>query len=100
MAEHPGVPTPQRPADTDGRTHRRNWEPSLLGDSVGRWEGDTLIIETVNLTDRTWLDDHGNRHSDALRVTERWRRISADLTSSTLCGGRHGPAAARRSCRP
>jgi hypothetical protein len=66
---------------TDGRTHRRNWEPSLLGDSVGRWEGDTLIIETVNLTDRTWLDDHGNRHSDALRVTERWRRISADQLS-------------------
>ena len=49
-----------------------------MGDSVGRWDGDTLVIETVNLTDRTWLDDHGNRHSDALRVTERWRRMSAD----------------------
>ena len=49
-----------------------------MGDSVGRWDGDTLVIETVNLTDRTWLDDHGNRHSDALRVTERWRRMSAN----------------------
>ena len=63
---------------TDGRGHRAQWEPSLMGDSIGRWDGDTLVIETVNLTDRTWLDDHGNRHSDALKVTERWRRMSAD----------------------
>ena len=48
-----------------------------MGDSIGKWDGDTLVIDTVNLTDRTWLDDHGNRHSDALHVTERWRRISA-----------------------
>jgi hypothetical protein len=63
---------------TDGRPHRKNWEPSLLGDSIGRWDGDTLVIDTVNLTDRTWLDDHGNRHSDALHVVERWRRISTN----------------------
>src|SRR5947207_2016219 len=62
---------------TDGRGHRKSWEPSLMGDSIGRWDGDTLVIDTVNLTDRTWLDDHGNRHSDALHVVERWRRVSA-----------------------
>ena len=66
---------------TDGRRHPEDQEPSLLGDSVGRWDDDTLVIETVNLTDRTWLDDHGNRHSDALKVTERWRRISANQLS-------------------
>lgn len=66
---------------TDGRAHHTDWEPSLLGDSVGRWEGDTLVIDTRNLTDRTWLDDHGNRHSDALHVIERWRRISANQLS-------------------
>jgi len=66
---------------TDGRAHPADREPSLLGDSIGRWDGDTLIIETINLTDRTWLDDHGNRHSDALKVTERWRRISANQLS-------------------
>jgi hypothetical protein len=66
---------------TDGRTHRKNWEPSLLGDSIGRWDGDTLVIDTVNLTDRTWLDDHGNRHSDALHVIERWRRVDAATLS-------------------
>ena len=64
--------------NTDGRGHRPNWEPSLMGDSIGTWEGDTLVIDTVGLTDRTWLDDHGNRHSDALHVVERWRRISAN----------------------
>jgi hypothetical protein len=63
---------------TDGRRTPDDWEPSLLGHSFGRWEGDTLVIETKNLTGRTWLDDHGNRHSDALRVTERWTRVSAN----------------------
>jgi hypothetical protein len=63
---------------TDGRGHRKNWEPSLMGDSIGRWEGDTLVIDTVNLTDRTRLDSHGNVHSDALHVIERWRRMSAN----------------------
>jgi hypothetical protein len=74
------VPELQRAAriiPTDGRPHREGIEPSYYGDSVGKWEGDTLVIDTVNLTDRTWLDDHGNRHSDALHVTERWRRVSA-----------------------
>ena len=66
---------------TDGRAHNKNWEPTLLGYSVGRWDGDTLVIDTVNLTDRTWLDDHGNRHSDALHVIERWRRVSANQLS-------------------
>ncbi len=63
---------------TDGRGHRPAWEPSLMGDSIGTWQGDTLVIDTVNLTDRTWLDDHGDRHSNALHVTERWKRISAN----------------------
>jgi hypothetical protein len=63
---------------TDGRDHPADILPSLMGHSVGRWEGDTLVIDTIGLTDRTWLDDHGNRHSDALHVIERFRRVSAD----------------------
>jgi hypothetical protein len=62
----------------DGRGHRPSWEPSLLGDSIGKWDADTLVIDTVNLTDRTWLDDHGDRHSDQLHVIERWRRVNAN----------------------
>ena len=62
---------------TDGREHRPTWPTTLMGDSVGRWDGDTLVIDTVNLSGDTWLDSHGNRHSDELHVIERWRRISA-----------------------
>jgi len=63
---------------TDGREHRPTWPTTLMGDSIGRWEGDTLSIDTVNLSGDTWLDSHGNRHSDELHIIERWRRISAN----------------------
>jgi hypothetical protein len=63
---------------TDGRSHPKEFLPQLMGHSVGKWEGDTLVIDSIGFTDRTWLDDHGNRHSDALHVIERWTRISAD----------------------
>src|SRR5262249_537820 len=58
----------------------KDWEGTQLGDSIGKWEGDTLVIDTIGFKngDQTWLDGHGNRHSDALHVTERWRRISAN----------------------
>lgn len=62
---------------TDGREHRPTWPTTLMGDSIGWWEGDTLVIDTVNLSGKTWLDFHGNRHSDELHVIERWRRMSA-----------------------
>ena len=63
---------------TDGREHRPTWPTTLMGDSVGRWERDTLVIDTVNLSGKSWLDSHGNRHSDELHVIERWRRISTN----------------------
>ena len=63
---------------TDGRSHPDEYLPQLMGHSVGRWEDDTLVIDSIGFTDRTWLDDHGNRHSDVLHVIERWRRVSAD----------------------
>lgn len=63
---------------TDGRGHREGWAPALMGDSVGRWEGDVLIVETVNLTDRTRLDKFGNVHSEEARVTERYQLIDRD----------------------
>ena len=62
----------------DGRAPEADPNPSWMGYSVGRWDGDTLVIDTVNLTDRTRLDDHGNVHSDALHVVERYRRINKD----------------------
>jgi hypothetical protein len=50
-------------------------DPTFLGESVGRWEGDTLVIETVGLNDQTVLDRDGMPHSKAMRVTERVRLV-------------------------
>lgn len=49
--------------------------PTYMGHSVGRWQGDTLVVDTVGLTDRTSIDEVGMPHSDALHVVERYRRV-------------------------
>lgn len=59
---------------TDGRTLPKNPEPAWFGYSVGKWDGDVLVVETTGLNEKTWLDDGGHPHSDALRVIERFRR--------------------------
>jgi hypothetical protein len=59
---------------TDGRKHREDADPSYLGDSVGRWEGDTLVVEATNFNDDTWLTDNGAFHTEELRVVERFTR--------------------------
>jgi hypothetical protein len=64
---------------TDGRPHRKDAEPSFLGDAVGHWEGDTLVVETVNFNTDTWLTDDGAFHTQALRVVERLRRAGDTL---------------------
>ena len=58
----------------DGRRHRTGIEPSAHGDSVGRWEGDTLVIDVRNLLETTWLGDNGLFHTANLKVTERLTR--------------------------
>jgi hypothetical protein len=63
---------------TDGRPHDASLGPSWMGDSIGHWEGDTLVIDTVNLNDKTWIDSIGHPHSDALHLVERIRRINHD----------------------
>jgi hypothetical protein len=50
-----------------------------MGHSVGRWEGDTLVIDVTSLIDQTWFDRAGDYHSDALHVIERYTPMSADL---------------------
>jgi hypothetical protein len=59
---------------TDGRTLPKDMNPTWMGYSTGRWEGDTFVVETAGYNDRTWLDFTGRPHSEALRVTERFRR--------------------------
>jgi hypothetical protein len=58
----------------DGRPHDPNVEDTFLGDSIGHWEGDTLVVETVGQTDRTRLDQSGVPHSADMKVTERIMR--------------------------
>src|SRR5215475_2239130 len=60
---------------TDGRALPKDMTPTWMGYSIGRWEGDTFVVETAGYNDRTWLDFGGRPHSEALRVTERFRRI-------------------------
>lgn len=62
----------------DGRKIPDGYPPSFMGYSTGKWDGDTLVVETVGFNDLTWLDALGHPHSDALRITERIRRVSAD----------------------
>jgi hypothetical protein len=62
---------------TDGRKHRDDVAPSFRGDSVGHWEGDTLVVDATNFTDSNWMHAEGNVsfHSDALHIVERYRRV-------------------------
>jgi hypothetical protein len=58
----------------DGRELEADPPPSYMGYSVGRWEGDTLVVDSDGYNDRTWLSRYGQPHTEALRVRERFRR--------------------------
>ncbi len=58
----------------DGRGHPKDMDPTWFGDSTGKWEGDTLVIDTVGFNDKFWFDDAAHPHTEKLRVTERYRR--------------------------
>jgi hypothetical protein len=62
---------------TDGRDHPQNPDPTWLGNSVGHWEGDTLVVDTIGFNDRTRLDTIGHPHSDQLHTVERFTRTDA-----------------------
>jgi hypothetical protein len=59
---------------TDGRPLPQQPDPAWFGYSVGKWEGDTLVVDTLGVNEKTWLDDAGHPHSDAMHITERFRR--------------------------
>jgi hypothetical protein len=62
---------------TDGRGHRPPW-PSYLGDAIGKWEGDTLVVETVDFNEETWLADNGAFHT---KDSRSWSGCAASGTS-------------------
>jgi len=66
---------------TDGRPHIGQSIRQYLGDSRAHWDGDLLVVETTNLTDRTSIGGNGNglRHSDKMKITEQFRRVADDV---------------------
>ena len=62
---------------TDGRKHQ-SLTPTWMGDSIGKWEGDTLVVDVNGFNDKTWIDSEGHPHSEALHVVERIRRVDRD----------------------
>jgi Domain of unknown function (DUF3471) len=59
---------------TDGRELPKDPNPTWMGYSVGHWEGDTLVVDSAGFNDRSWLDIEGHPHTEALHITERFRR--------------------------
>jgi len=68
----------RHPIYTDGRAHDAALGPLWMGDSIGHWEGDTLVADTINFNTKTWLDRIGHPHSEMLHVIERIRRLDHD----------------------
>jgi hypothetical protein len=69
-----------RVISTDGRGHDLTLNPSYYGDSIGRWEGNTMVVDVTNFVDDTWLSQNGTIHSDAMHVIEKLTREGNVIT--------------------
>lgn len=69
----------------DGRGHPDDIAdyPYFMGHSIGKWDGDTLVVDTTGIDERTWLDTAGHEHSAQLRLTERFRKTGPDTMEWT-----------------
>ena len=65
---------------TDGTKHPADLQEytTFMGHSIGRWEGDTLVVDTAGINDKTWLDSNGMEHSDKLHLTERFQKTGTN----------------------
>jgi hypothetical protein len=72
-----GGPHTFRTIYMDGRTHPRNIEPSYYGHSIGWWEGDVLVVDSIGFNERFWLDRRGLPHTPQLHTIERFTRLDA-----------------------
>jgi hypothetical protein len=65
---------------TDGSRHPADLQdyPTFMGHSIGRWEDDALVVDTIGMNDKTWLDSFGLEHSEKLHLTERFRKTGPD----------------------
>jgi hypothetical protein len=62
----------------DGRSLPKDPDPSWLGYAVGKWEGDTFVVETIGFNDKQWVDPYGDPRSEQAHLTERYRRLNHD----------------------
>ena len=69
---------------TDGRDLPRDPDPTWYGHSVGHWQGDTLVVESIGFNDKSWIDGAGHPHSEGMRVVERYRRIDHNTLELTM----------------
>src|SRR5688572_11074096 len=69
-----GGPHTFRVIHMDGRSHPKNLRPSSYGHSTGKWESDTLVVETVGYSEKFWIDRTGLPHTEKLRTVERFTR--------------------------
>jgi hypothetical protein len=71
--------TTWRSIPVDGRSHPKDIEPSFFGNGIGRWDGDTFVIDSIGFKEKlSWIDDDAHPHSDQMHVVERWKRTDAD----------------------
>ena len=68
----------------DGRVHPDGYPLTWMGHSIGKYDGDTLVVDTIGLNDTTWIDGLGHPHSEALRLVERFRRLNHDTLEYEL----------------
>jgi hypothetical protein len=73
-----GGPHTFRTIYMDGRAHPTTLEPNYYGHSIGHWEGDTLVVDTVGFNERFWFDRSGLPHTNQLRTLERFTRVDLD----------------------
>jgi hypothetical protein len=70
-----------RQVPTDSRRLVPDPEPTWLGYSTGKWESDEFVVDTVGFNDQTWLDNRGLPHTEALHLTERFKRLNVGRMS-------------------
>ena len=75
---HVGAPHSWKTVHTDRTEHPKDLKPSWYGDSIGRWEGDTLVVDTVGFNERFWLTREGVPHSSQLHLIEKFSRPNHD----------------------
>jgi hypothetical protein len=67
-----------------GREHPKDPDTTWMGDSIGKYEGDTFVVDTIGMNDKTWIDQVGHPHSDQLHLIERFRLVDKDSIEVSL----------------